>query len=245
MAAAARALVERYRAADPRFDAVIEVRDDVASLLVSGRKLMIASNTTMLRARLEALLAHEVSVHLLTHFNGAAQGLTVFRTGLANYEGVQEGLGVFAEWAVGGLSAARIRLLAGRVVAVDAMLDGAGFVDVYRLLADDHGVPRKSAFDIATRVFRSGGFAKDLIYLKGFQEVIALVGAGASLDPFWIGKIARNHVEAIEELIQRNLVQPPLFKPGSATGRRRTPDRPASFATVVRRDSRCGVSDLC
>jgi uncharacterized protein (TIGR02421 family) len=210
VAAAARALVERY---GHGFDATIEVRDDVASLLVSGRKLMIASNTTMLRARLEALLAHEVSVHLLTHFNGAAQGLTVFRTGLANYEGIQEGLGVFAEWAVGGLSAARIRLLAGRVVAVDAMLDGAGFVDVYRLLADDHGVPRKSAFDIATRVFRSGGFAKDLIYLKGFQEVIALVGAGASLDPFWIGKIARNHVEAIEELIQRNLVQPPMFKP--------------------------------
>ena len=49
--------------------------------------------------------SHEVSVHLLTHFNGAAQGLTVFRTGLAHYEGVQEGLGVFAEWAVGGLSA--------------------------------------------------------------------------------------------------------------------------------------------
>jgi uncharacterized protein (TIGR02421 family) len=213
VAVAARALVEVYQAADPRFDAAIEVRDDVASLLVSGRKLMIASNTTMLRSRLDALLAHEVSVHLLTHFNGAAQGLTVFRTGLANYEGVQEGLGVFAEWAVGGLSAARIRLLAGRVVAVDAMLDGAGFVDVYRALVNDHGVPRKPAFDIATRVFRSGGFAKDLIYLKGFQQVVALVAAGASLDPFWIGKIARNHVEAIEELIQRNLVQPPLFRP--------------------------------
>jgi hypothetical protein len=93
------------------------------------------------------------------------------------------------------------------------MLDGAEFVDVYRTLVDAHGVPRKPAFDIATRVFRSGGFAKDLIYLKGFQEVIATVVAGASLDPFWIGKIARNHVEAIEELIQRKLVQPPLFKP--------------------------------
>jgi uncharacterized protein (TIGR02421 family) len=213
VATAARALVDRYHAAGKGFDADIEVRDDVAGLLVSGRKLMIASNTAMLRSRLDAILAHEVSVHLLTHFNGAAQGLTVFRTGLANYEGVQEGLGVFAEWAVGGLSAARIRLLAGRVVAVDAMLDGAEFVDVYRALVDAHGVPRKPAFDIATRVFRSGGFAKDLIYLKGFQEVIATVVAGASLDPFWIGKIARNHVEAIEELIQRKLVQPPLFKP--------------------------------
>ena len=210
VATAARALVGRYGAG---FDATIEIRDDVAGLLVSGRKLMIASGTAMLRARLEALLAHEISVHLLTHFNGAAQGLTVFRTGLANYEGIQEGLGVFAEWAVGGLSAARLRLLAGRVVAVDAMLDGAGFVDVYRLLTADHRLPRKSAFDIATRVFRSGGFGKDLIYLKGFQDVVALVAAGASLDPFWIGKIARNHVEAVEELIQRNLVRPPVFKP--------------------------------
>jgi len=167
----------------------------------------------MQRARLDALLAHEVSVHLLTHFNGAAQGLTVFRTGLANYEGMQEGLGVFAEWAVGGLSEARIRLLAGRVVAVDAMLDGADFLEVYRGLVDAHGLPRKSAFDIAARVFRSGGFAKDLIYLKGFQDVMALVAADAALDPFWTGKIARTHLDEIEELMQRNLVRPPMLKP--------------------------------
>ena len=213
VAAAARALVGKYQATGQAFDAAIEVRDDVGSLLVSGGKLMIASSTRMLRSRLDALLAHEISVHLLTHFNGAAQGLTLFRTGLANYEGVQEGLGVFAEWAVGGLSKARLRLLAGRVVAVDAMLDGAEFIDVYRRLVDSHGLPRKGAFDIATRVFRSGGLTKDLIYLKGFQQVIGLVVAGASLDAFWIGKIAREHVDAIEELIQRNLVRPPLFEP--------------------------------
>jgi uncharacterized protein (TIGR02421 family) len=213
VAQAARALVETYRATDSRFDAAIEIRDDVGSLLVSGGKLMIASSTSMLASRLDALLSHEVSVHLLTHFNGAAQGLSVFRTGLAHYEGVQEGLGVFAEWSVGGLSAARLRLLAGRVLAVDAMLDGAGFVEVYRMLAEDHELSRKPAFDITTRVFRSGGFAKDLIYLKGFRSVIELVGSGASLDPFWIGKIAPEHVDAIEELLLRGLVQPPLFKP--------------------------------
>lgn len=213
VAKAARALVARYQAVGKGFNPAIEIRDDVSSLLVSNGKLMIASSTSMLRSRVDALLSHEISVHLLTHFNGAAQGLTVFRTGLANYEGIQEGLGVFAEWAVGGLSASRMRLLAGRVVAVDAMLDGAEFIDVYRTLVDRHGLPRKAAFDVAMRVFRSGGFAKDLIYLQGFQDVIGLIVRGASLDPFWIGKIARSHVEAIEELVQRNLVQPPLFKP--------------------------------
>lgn len=213
VAQAARALVEKYQAIDPSFGAQIEIREDVGSLLVSGGKLMIASSTSMLPSRLDALLSHEISVHLLTYFNGAAQGLTVFRTGLAHYEGVQEGLGVFAEWAVGGLSPSRMRLLAGRVVAVDAMLDGAGFVDVYRLLSQEHALARKPAFDITMRVFRSGGFAKDLIYLKGFRNVVELVAAGASLDPFWTGKIAPDHVQAIDELLQRKLVRPPLFKP--------------------------------
>jgi uncharacterized protein (TIGR02421 family) len=213
VADAAHDLVGRYRAIDDRFDAKIEIRDDVGSLLVSGGKLMIAGNTAMLRARVDALLSHEISVHLLTYFNGAAQGLNVFRTGLANYEGVQEGLGVFAEWAVGGLSESRMRLLAGRVVAVAAMLDGAEFIEVYRDLVDRYRLRRKPAFDITTRVFRSGGFAKDLIYLRGFQDVMGLVGQGTALDPFWIGKIAVDHLDEIQELMQRNLVRPPLFQP--------------------------------
>ena len=213
VAEAARTLIDKYRALDPRFDAAIEIRDDVGSLLVSGGKLMIASSTSMLRSRVDALLSHEISIHLLTYFNGAEQGLTVFRTGLARYEGVQEGLGVFAEWAVGGLSLHRMRLLALRVVAVDAMLDGAEFVEVYRLLAEDYGLDQRTAFDVTTRVFRSGGFAKDLIYLQGFRNVMELLAAGGSLDPFWIGKIAPDHIAPIEELLQRQLVQPPLFKP--------------------------------
>ncbi len=213
VAGAARTLVDKYRTIDATFDPAIEIRDDVGSLLVSGGKLMVPANISMLRSRLDALLSHEISVHLLTYYNGAAQGLTVFRTGLANYEGLQEGLGVFAEWAVGGLSPARMRLLAGRVVAVDAMLDGAGFVEVYRLLADDHGLAKRSAFDVTARVFRSGGLAKDMIYLKGFQDVIGCISSGAPLDPFWIGKIAPDHVAAIEELLLRKLVRPPLFTP--------------------------------
>nr|MDP8995204.1 DUF1704 domain-containing protein [Pseudomonadota bacterium] len=213
IAAAARALVERYRRADDRFDATVEVRDDISGLLVSGRKLMIAGDSRVAKGRVDPLLAHEVSVHLLTCCNGAAQGLTIFRTGLAHYEGIQEGLGVFAEWAVGGLTRQRLRLLAGRVVAVDAMLGGADFIETWRGLSRDHGFTRPAAFNVAMRVFRSGGFAKDAIYLKGFRQVVDLVAAGASLDPFWLGKIAPEDVEAIEELLLRGLLQPPVFRP--------------------------------
>ena len=213
VAIAARSLADRYAAIDPAFSPDIQVRDDVAGLLVSGRKLLIASDTIMPAHRLDALLAHEVSVHLLTYFNGAAQGLTIFRTGLAGYEGIQEGLGVFAEWASGGLTRSRLRLLAARVVAVEAMLKGANFIDVYRDLNRNHGFSRRGAFGIAARVFRSGGLAKDAIYLRGFREVMDLVRAGASLEPFWLGKIAARHASAIQELLQRGLVQAPRFIP--------------------------------
>ena len=214
VAKAARALIARYRTADARFAASVEIRDDLAAgLMVSGGTLMISSHTRMVRHRLDALLAHEVSVHLLTWFNGATQGLGIFRTGLAQYEGVQEGLGVFAEWAVGGLTVNRLRLLAGRVVAVDAMIDGADFVAAHRLLVDDHGIGRRTAFGIVARVYRSGGCAKDAIYLRGFKAVTDLVAAGVPLDPFWLGKIAPAHLPVIEELLQRELLHAPVFLP--------------------------------
>lgn len=213
VAAAARDLVARYRSSDERFEAQVEVRDDVSGLLVSGDKLMISSDSRIAAHRLDPLLSHEVSVHLLTYFNGATQGLTIFRTGLAHYEGIQEGLGVFAEWAVGGLTAARLRLLADRIVAVDAMIRGATFVDVYRLLRNDFLFARTGAFDITARVFRSGGLAKDAIYLEGFLAVIDRVARGGSLEEFWLGKIAPEHVDAIDELLQRGLLHPPVFVP--------------------------------
>jgi len=213
IATEAAALAATYRKVDPAFAPDIQVRDDIAGLMVSGRKLFVGTNTVLPANRVRALLAHEVSVHLLTHFNGATQRLAIFRSGLAGYESIQEGLGVFAEWATGGLTRTRMRLLAGRVMAVAAMERGAGFIDVYRSLRKDHGFSRRGAFGIAARVFRSGGFAKDAIYLEGFRTVMGLVASGATLNPFWLGKIALSHVPAIEELLQRELVQPPLFKP--------------------------------
>ena len=213
IAGAATALAARYREQHDGFAPTVEVREDVAGLLVSGDRLLIGADTVMPRRRLDALLAHEISVHLLTHFNGAAQGLSIFRSGLAGYEGVQEGLGVFAEWASGGLTRTRLRLLAGRVVAVDAMQRGATFIELHRILKRDHGFSSQGAFGIAARVFRSGGLAKDAIYLQGFRAVMELVARGASLQPFWLGKIAIAHVPAIEELLQRGLVQAPRFIP--------------------------------
>ena len=210
---AALALIADYRKANPEFNGRVAVRQDIpAGLMVSGRTLMISQSTRMPRHRLDALLQHEVSIHLLTHVNGNAQGLKIFRTGLAGYEGVQEGLGVFAECAVGGLTAARLRLLGARVVVVDAMIAGAEFVEAFRLLRDE-GFGSRMSFNVAARVYRSGGLSKDAIYLRGFRQVLDLLAAGRDLTPFWYGKIAARHVPVIEELAARGLLQPPRTLP--------------------------------
>lgn len=211
---AALALINGYRERDPGFEASVSVRSDIAAgIMVSGHKLMISIETRMPRHRLTALLHHEVSVHLLTCVNGAAQGLRIFESGLAGYEGVQEGLGVFAECAVGGLTAARLRLLAARVLVVDAMVEGAGFIEAFRLLRDDHGFSTRGAFNIVARVYRSGGFAKDAIYLRGLAEVLHLLGQGSDLTPFWLGKIAARHIPVVDELALRGLLRSPASTP--------------------------------
>ena len=214
VAAAARDMAARYQALDPAFDVTIEIREDVtAGMLVSGNRLYISHDIMVPAHRLEPLLNHEVGIHLLTYVNGSRQGLQIFKRGLAGYEGVQEGLGVFAEWAVGGLTRARLRLLAGRVVAVHSMTDGASFIDVFRLMHRGHGFSAAGAFNLTTRVFRSGGFAKDAIYLRGFKTILDLLAMGRSLEPYWYGKIAPQHVAAVEELSDRGILSAPTSRP--------------------------------
>ncbi|CAN5646558.1 flavohemoglobin expression-modulating QEGLA motif protein [soil metagenome] len=226
--AAAATLIARYHSKVPAFEAEIFLREDIgAGLMVSGQSLLISTATRMTRGRLDALLQHEISVHVLTAVNGNQQGLSIFGAGLAGYEGIQEGLGVFAEYAVDGLTNARLRLLAARVLVVDAMLDGAEFIDCHRLLHDGHGFAPRLAFNIVARVFRSGGLTKDVIYLRGLRQVFDFIASGRDLDPFWFGKISEHHVPVVDELIARGMLRKPAAIPEFLT-------RPSARAHIDR-----------
>jgi uncharacterized protein (TIGR02421 family) len=211
---AARVMIETYREQYSGFEAVVELRDDLpAGLMVVGGRLLISRSTTMARYRLTALLSHEIGVHLLTYFNGSAQGLRLFRSGLAGYEGVQEGLAVFAEYLVGGMTTGRLRLIAARVVACAAMLKGASFAECFHMLVRDHGFTAPSAFNLTLRLYRGGGLVKDAIYLRGLLQVLDHLRRGGVLDPFWMGKIAASHFGVMQELNTRGLLRAPEIRP--------------------------------
>src|SRR5690606_40126583 len=83
---------------------------------------------------LEALIQHEVGTHIATYFNGKVQPLQLFSLGVPGYEKLQEGLAVFSEYMVDGLSNERLKILAARVICVRHMLMGNFFVDTFSLL---------------------------------------------------------------------------------------------------------------
>lgn len=210
----AREMIAEYARRYAHFEACVEVRDDLPSgLLVSGRRLLIARSTVMDASRVEPILSHEIGVHLLTYFNGSAQGLRLFRSGLAGYEGMQEGLAVFAEYLSGGMTGERLRLIAARVIASASMLDGASLPEVYRVLVGDYGFAKTEAFNIALRVYRGGGFVKDAIYLRGLLQLLEHLADGGTLEPFWMGKIAASHFGVMQELHARGLLGAPSVSP--------------------------------
>ncbi len=212
---AARAHVElsRYKQAYPKVDSTVFIRDDINSLMVSRGNLLIPRELKVPAFRVEALIQHEVGTHVLTYFNGKAQPFQQFYLGLAGYDGLQEGIAVLAEYLVGGLTPARLRLLAARVAAVRAMLDGASFVDVFRTLTRQYGFSESTAFTIATRVFRGGGLTKDAAYLRGLVEVLKHLRGGGAIEPLLVGKYGSDHLTVVQELLRRKALRPPPLKP--------------------------------
>src|SRR3546814_14028600 len=93
------------------------------------------------------------------------------------------------------------------------MVDGAGFSFCFHILRKKHGFGPRAAFGIVARVYRSGGLAKDAIYLRGFSTVLKMLSEGKDLTPFWFGKIAAHHVPVVEELELRGLLHRPRVPP--------------------------------
>ena len=213
----ARQEVKRLATQDPSLAPAIEIRDDVAGLLVSQGNLLIGADLRVPQSRLAALVQHEVGTHIVTYHNGRQQPFRQLYTGLAGYDELQEGIAVLSEYLVGGLSRPRIRVLAARVLAVDCLLDGASFVETYRVLVDRYGLQTRTAFSVTTRVFRGGGFTKDAIYLRGVQQAFEFLRQNGDLKELLVGKIGIGHVPIVRELRLRGILKAPAILPGYMT----------------------------
>ena len=212
-AEAARAECDWYRARYPEFPARVEVREDISELMVSFGRLLIPEAAAFRADRVEPLLHHEVGTHVVTYQNGARQPLKMLTVGLPGYDETQEGLAVLAEYLTGGLDPRRVRVLAARVVAIGKMLHGAGFLEIFESMRKEHRIPARTAWSIAIRVVVGGGSVKDAIYLRGITRILEALAEGASLDVLFVGKLSLDQVPIIQDLLDREVLQPPWVRP--------------------------------
>ena len=203
----------------PGFAAELEVRSDLSDLMVSHGRFLIPASAVFRSKRVDALIQHEVGTHVITYENGRAQPLKLLTVGLPGYDETQEGLALLSEFVSGGLDPLRLRLLAARVVAVDRLIHGADFLEIFKELREGHALAPKSAWSVTIRVARNGGLTKDVIYLRGITRVLEFVSQRKTIEPLLVGKLSLDDVPLVEELIEREILRPPWIRPRWTVGR--------------------------
>ena len=204
--------LDHYRARHVGLESMVEIRPDSSGVMVSNGNVLLAPTLVVPESRVHSLLQHEVGTHVVTHVNGSSQPLRLLGAGLADYDETQEGLAVFAEYLAGGLTRSRLRQLAARVVAVHQMVAGASFQTVHAALIEC-GVAVNEAFTITARAFRSGGFTKDAVYLRGLRSILSHIGAGGDLGGLLIGKMSLADLPHVNDLLARGILRGPVLRP--------------------------------
>lgn len=186
----------------------------VASAMVSNSRkaVLIAKNLSLTNTEAEALVHHELGVHMATTLNASAQRLKVFSLGLPGNTLTQEGLAILNEYHSGNMTLKRLQGLALRVLAVKEMLKKNDFRHTYSYLFEEHHLSKEDAFKLALRVHRGGGFTKDYLYLNGVSQALELIKK-RDIRNLYVGKTGFEYLSLIDEMIERQLVTAPHFVP--------------------------------
>ncbi|MBY4675099.1 flavohemoglobin expression-modulating QEGLA motif protein [Marinobacterium arenosum] len=186
----------------------------VAKAMVNNarRRLLVRKDVKVGRTELQALAHHELGVHMVTTLNAVQQPLKVFSLGLPSNTMSQEGLAILSEYLSGNMTLQRLKMLALRVLAVKQMLRHGDFRKTWQFLVQEHGQSPDSAFQMAIRVHRGGGFTKDYLYLRGLREALQL-HQSQDISALFIGKTGFEFLPIIDEMISRGILQRPAFLP--------------------------------
>lgn len=213
----AREVATAFKQAAEGFDLNCQVQVSkrlVAKAMVDNQKrtLLVNQSIKIGTTELQALIHHELGVHMVTTMNAVDQSLKVFRLGLPDNTHTQEGLAILCEYLSGHMMVKRLRSLAIRVMAVKEMLNGKPFGQTCRYLEDSCGMDHDAAFTLATRVYRGGGFTKDFVYLGGLRDLLQ-VYKKTDISSLYVGKGAMSCMPLVNDLLGRGVIEAPRRTP--------------------------------
>ncbi|CAH0990055.1 hypothetical protein SIN8267_00138 [Sinobacterium norvegicum] len=201
-------------AAEMKLDCKVSISSKIVAkaMVDNNRKTVLINRDAMLtQTNVNALIHHEIGVHLVTTLNANQQPLKVFKLGLPGNTYTQEGIAILAEYLSGNLNMTRLRMLSLRVLAVDMMVKGFNFRQVFNRLTTDYGLSDDQAFTKTMRVFRGGGFTKDYLYLRGFRDVLSLYKE-RDITSLLVGKTGLDYIDTLSSLIERGIINPPKYE---------------------------------
>lgn len=180
-------------------------------ILNSKKTILIRPDAHITRKDVNALIEHEIGVHMVTTQNSFNEKLKVFNLGLPVNTLTQEGLAILSEYLSGNITLNRLKKIALRVVVTDMMCNGADFIECFSYLTQQQDISVNDAYTITTRIFRGGGFTKDYLYLSGFKNILKLWKNDVDLTPLLVGKTSIDFYDTINEMIDRELIREPHF----------------------------------
>lgn len=169
----------------------VKLKPSMVANCVAGKHntLFVREKARFSSREIKALIVHEIETHILTAENGKSQPYMIFSRGLAGYLTTQEGLAVYNTEKMFGV---RRRSMLSVLASKRAM--ESSFSDVFDFLRGLR-VPDERAFQVTMKVKRGledtgqpGGFTKDIIYLKGREEIKEFVQKGGELKDLYRGK---------------------------------------------------------
>lgn len=192
---------------------IVFAKNMAARIMVnSAKKTLVISDKAKLNVNdIKLLSQHELGVHMLTTMNASNQPLKFLALGTPNNVETQEGLAILAEVLTGTMHINRLKDLAYRVIAVNMMVRGNSFREIFEYFMLEHNFDRDKAFNLTARVLRGGGFTKDYLYLKGFIKIYNYFISGKSLQDLLIGKTSLEYLDLLSELISRGYLKKPKY----------------------------------
>ena len=183
----------------------VRLTPDLPCAAATGERLiLVRAGTFHTESAVRRIVLHEIEGHAVPRARAAHEPLGLFLVGSAGGADDEEGRALLLEENAGCLDGSRRSELARRHFAALSVRDGANWVDTAELLLD-LGADLKGAFELATRVHRGGGLAREVVYLPAFARVRAALGEEPELSD-WLAR-GRLSIAAAREL--RKLGDPP------------------------------------
>lgn len=212
----------------------VEVDSDLSSKAIAGTtRLRIRGSAVFSELDFDQLYHHEALVHMATAINGKRQfNLKSLGLGAPRTTRTQEGIAVFAELVTRSIDISRLRRLALRIESLKHALDGADFIDCFKLFLEA-GQDEREAYKSAQRIFRGGDvrggivFTKDSAYLKGLMETHVLMNVAIRdnepeiIERLFAGRMAASDAITLAPCFESGFIKSPRYVPPWARDVRR------------------------